>query len=253
MNSPISTRAPRPSVRVISRSEATATKSRLAPIRRGMSSRRAMRSTVTGRIRAVRPRIRARLATLDPSTLPTARPGWPFKAASTEANSSGAEVPMLTTVRPTMSGGMLAFRARAAALRTSSSPPPTRNTRPKTSASRAGMSGGTPFRRRAWRQQCPALGMSLSPSGGTPSAGCLRGVRAVPVEERGYPTGPSSRPQSFWWRRRRDREGGRALAQVIRSAEDLALDVLLGVADLPHEFAHGLRHGGQSFVPKRSR
>jgi hypothetical protein len=45
-------------------------------------------------------------------------------------------------------------------------------------------------------------------------------------------------------------EGGRAFAQVVRSAEDFALDVLLGVSHLAHELAHGLRHGRQALRPE---
>ena len=72
-----------------------------------------------------------------------------------------------------------------------------------------------------------------------------------PVEERGVPAGAfiaSSKPLVA--AAHGIAKGGRAFAQVVCSAEDFALDVLLGVAHLAHELAHGLRHGRQPLRPE---
>lgn len=68
----------------------------------------------------------------DPTTLPTARSGWPDNEAPTLTASSGAEVAAETTVSPTTSGLMPNLIASDEAPRTSTSPPPTRRTKPTT-------------------------------------------------------------------------------------------------------------------------
>ncbi len=111
----------------------------------------AMRSRPLRLTSAVSPRLKARLATLEPITLPTDNPGLTIRAANEQKQtSSGADVPMLTTVSPMMRGGMLAFKARAAAPRTKSSPPPTKSASPMSSARTAGM----------WANASISLGMS---------------------------------------------------------------------------------------------
>ena len=77
-----------------------------AAINTGQSLRINERSTRTGWINAVTPRMSARLAMLEPMTFPTVMPGLPSRAARADAMISGAEVPMDTMVNPTMTGGM---------------------------------------------------------------------------------------------------------------------------------------------------
>ncbi len=67
---------------------------------------------------------------LEPMTLPTVMPGFPSKAARTDAMISGAEVPIETMVKPTITGGMEALMAKPDAKRTKPSPLRTNNTSP---------------------------------------------------------------------------------------------------------------------------
>ena len=67
---------------------------------------------------------------LEPTTLPSARPGTPSLSALIEIRSSGADVPKATMVRLTMSAGMPTRSERFTAPRTSASPASSRITRP---------------------------------------------------------------------------------------------------------------------------
>ena len=81
----------------------------------GMSRRMLLRERARGRIRAQTPRMTKTLKRLDPTTLPTAMSDCPPRADSTETTSSGVEVPMATTVSPTMNSGTRNRCASAAA------------------------------------------------------------------------------------------------------------------------------------------
>ena len=70
------------------------------------------------------------LAMLEPTTLPTAIPAEPLRAAVRLVTSSGVEVPKPTRVSPINSGDTPSALADATAPRTSSSPPTTSNTKP---------------------------------------------------------------------------------------------------------------------------
>ena len=87
-------------------------------------------SIVSGLTKAVSPKASPRLAILDPTTFPTTIPEEPLHAACRDANSSGDDVPIATTVNPTMSGEMFDFSAKPVAFRTSVSPPNARSARP---------------------------------------------------------------------------------------------------------------------------
>ncbi|MDD4365252.1 MAG: hypothetical protein PHF19_05855 [Synergistales bacterium] len=97
---------------------------RLVRTRRGRSRWKVSRSTAMGRRSADRPRMRPRLATLDPRTLPMTSSAEFLRVAETAAASSGAEVPKATMVRPTTRGERPSRRAREELPLTSSSPPP---------------------------------------------------------------------------------------------------------------------------------
>jgi len=86
--------------------------------------------TCRGRSIALIPRTRPTLAKFDPMTLPMARSGLPVMDATTEIMSSGADVPMETTVRPTTIGLTLSGAASLALPRTSHSAPKYRTPMP---------------------------------------------------------------------------------------------------------------------------
>ena len=88
--------------------------------------------TCSGRRIALIPRTRPIFARLDPITLPTARSGLPRRDATIEITSSGADVPMETTVRPTTIGLTPSERASLEAPRTSHSAPKHRTPTPPT-------------------------------------------------------------------------------------------------------------------------
>ena len=85
-----------------------------------------------GRITADRPSTKNMLNRQLPITLPTARPGRPFVAATTEVASSGRDVPAATMVRPITASLTPMARASDDALSTKISPPHTRAARPST-------------------------------------------------------------------------------------------------------------------------
>ena len=70
------------------------------------------------------------LAMLEPTTLPTAIPGLPIRAAWMLVTSSGVEVPKPTSVSPITSGETPNRRAVPTAPRTSTSPPTSSSTNP---------------------------------------------------------------------------------------------------------------------------
>ena len=72
---------------------------------------------------ALRPSTRPMLARFDPMTFPMARSPFPPKAATSETTSSGADVPIDTTVRPKTIGLTPTEAARRALPRTSHSAP----------------------------------------------------------------------------------------------------------------------------------
>ena len=81
----------------------------------GNSRRKMFESTLSGAINAVTPSTNAMLAIFDPIALPIARPGLFAKLAVTETNISGADDPIATMVKPTISGGTPMFLANAEA------------------------------------------------------------------------------------------------------------------------------------------
>ena len=74
------------------------------------------------------------LAMFEPTTLPSAMPGAPAKAALREVTSSGIEVPKPTIVSPISRGDSPIRAASATAPRTSRSPPAKRRASPATRA-----------------------------------------------------------------------------------------------------------------------
>ena len=70
----------------------------------------------------------------DPTTFPTAIPAEPLNVACIEAKSSGEDVPIATTVSPTIRGVTFAFIASPDAYRTRISPPNTRMASPTNSS-----------------------------------------------------------------------------------------------------------------------
>ena len=87
-----------------------------------------------GAIRAPTPRISQLLATVLPTTLPSAMPGEPISAASTLATSSGVEVPKPTSVSQIISSDTPMRRATATAPRTRKSPPAASRAKPAISS-----------------------------------------------------------------------------------------------------------------------
>ncbi|MCY1377436.1 hypothetical protein D9M69_650100 [compost metagenome] len=75
------------------------------------------------------------LTTLEPQALPSASPGLPCEAASTDTTISGAEVPKPTTSMPTSKGGTAKCRAVAEAPATKRSALQTSSNRPARMAS----------------------------------------------------------------------------------------------------------------------
>ena len=69
-----------------------------------MLSRIESRPTRARQIRPIVPSTSPALATLDPSTLSRATPGWSSTATRVDTTTSGSEVPHATTVRPTTHG-----------------------------------------------------------------------------------------------------------------------------------------------------
>ena len=74
----------------------------------GMSRRWVVRSMAKGRMAADTPRMSRMLAILLPTTLPKATSPLPLRAEEMPTNSSGADVPMPTMVRPMMKFEILA-------------------------------------------------------------------------------------------------------------------------------------------------
>ena len=68
-----------------------------------------------GATAAAAPTMSKLLKIFDPTILPKANPVLPFRAETTDVNSSGALVPIATIVRPMTISGMFIFRAMAAA------------------------------------------------------------------------------------------------------------------------------------------
>ncbi|EWS59147.1 hypothetical protein Y695_04637 [Hydrogenophaga sp. T4] len=104
--------------------------------------------TRIGAISAVMPRISAMLTMLEPQALPSASPGLPCEAASTDTTISGAEVPKPTISMPTSSGGTAkcwavaeAPATKRSALHTSSNSPARMASDGSSMASRVGVVG----------------------------------------------------------------------------------------------------------------
>ena len=91
----------------------------------------------TAVMRPALPRIRVRLATLDPTIFPTPRAGFPRHAAIVDTTSSGAEVPKPRTTAPITTELRLRARAREAAPSTSQFPDLQRRANPMMSRSAA--------------------------------------------------------------------------------------------------------------------
>ncbi len=102
----------------------------VTPIRTAPSRRKAARPTAMGAITALTPRINRIFAILEPTTLPAATAGAPFRVEESEVVSSGVEVPNPTITRPIRSGETLRLRASPDAPRTSASPPKNSTSRP---------------------------------------------------------------------------------------------------------------------------
>ena len=81
-------------------------------------------------INSVIPKTNAKLAILEPITLPKAKSEYPFKAALILTISSGAEVAKETTVIPMMILGILSFNDMATAASINQSPPLMRRNNP---------------------------------------------------------------------------------------------------------------------------
>ena len=99
----------RPSVRVSFKSNTNSMNAAVARIMTPQCTRNSRHDMATGATRAVKPSASPRLATFDPNTFPMAMDPSPRHAACREANSSGAEVPIATMVKPTTSGETLAL------------------------------------------------------------------------------------------------------------------------------------------------
>ena len=90
-----------------------------------------------GKIRPIVPSTSPALATLDPSTLSRATPGWSSTAARVDTTTSGSEVPHATTVRPTTHGLTPNRVARVAPPSTRESAPLASRTKPRSRNARS--------------------------------------------------------------------------------------------------------------------
>ena len=82
-----------------------------APMAKGISFLTVLGATAIGATAAEQPTMSRVLKMLEPITLPTARSGVPFRADIRLTNSSGAEVPAATMVRPITISGTRMSRA----------------------------------------------------------------------------------------------------------------------------------------------
>lgn len=98
---------------VIKESLAKAMTMTVAIMANGMSRRYVVRSMSKGHIVAVRPSISSMLQMFEPTMLPRARSPAPSIAAETDTNSSGADVPIPTIVKPITKFDIFAFFASA--------------------------------------------------------------------------------------------------------------------------------------------
>ena len=113
-----------------------ATASSVTAASSGSSFLRMRDCTTMGLTMAVRPRMSAMLAMLEPYALPSAMPGLPSMAEMAETAISGAEVPKPMMTTPMSKGGREKCTAAAAAPSTNLSALQTRTARPKPTASR---------------------------------------------------------------------------------------------------------------------
>ena len=239
------------------------------PSMSGMSSRRAMRSTTTRTHQCGEPEDQRQVGDVRAEDVANGqRPGCARQSRLHRGETVlGAEVPMLTTVRPTISGGMLGLESVRGTPRPvpSSSPPPTKKGQ---APNEQRMTAGSEAKRANSQSICVVFTARLTAaSAGRGRGGCAlrflplrlgflvgraRQLRACPELERGVcPLGTLHRVlEALGGGANGIAEGGSAFAQVVRSAQDLPLDVLLGVSHLPHELPHGLRHGRQALRPE---
>ena len=73
-------------------------------------------------IKAGMPKTRKTFAIFEPTTFPRAIPGASLRVALIATNNSGADVPNATTVNETIKAGILIFKLKFTAPRTSKSP-----------------------------------------------------------------------------------------------------------------------------------
>ena len=86
---------------------------------------------VIGATIAAQPTMSMQFIVFEPTTLPTAKSGVPFRADTRLTKSSGAEVPAATMVRPMIISGTFILLASAAAPSVSLSAPNSTNATPK--------------------------------------------------------------------------------------------------------------------------
>ena len=96
----------------------------------GISMRLVCLSAIIGKIKTVIPRTNAILAILEPTTFPTAIPGFPSSALVKLTSNSGADVPNETIVIPTISGEIFMAVEKPTAPFTRNSPPKIKTTKP---------------------------------------------------------------------------------------------------------------------------
>ena len=101
-----------------------------APTAKGISFFTVDGLTTIGATSAAQPTISIVLKILEPMTLPTAKSGVPLRAETRLTNSSGAEVPAATMVRPMTISDMFTLRATAEAPSTRRSAPHSTRTTP---------------------------------------------------------------------------------------------------------------------------
>ena len=89
--------------------------SRVAPTAKGMSFFTVDLLMTIGATIAAQPTMNSALKMFDPTTLPTAMSGVPFRADTRLTNSSGADVPAATMVSPITISGTFIRRASAEA------------------------------------------------------------------------------------------------------------------------------------------
>ena len=102
-------------------------------------------------IRAAQPKIRLKLATLEPTMFPTPRAGFPLNAAIVDTTSSGAEVPKPKTTAPTTIG--LRLRDRAKEVEPSTSQVPDLNKIAKPLIRKTGAMNTRPLMVVSWRTE----------------------------------------------------------------------------------------------------